>query len=211
MAKKVKIEVDTKRSTLRVTEGRLFLGTRAVVELDGWEPDDGNHRPVLTVFAIGSTVPLAQTSFADDTLTLDMTGAELRKYFHGDTLCRNQLVAYLNQQVTADDGETWSWKPDVEAVGGLQLWWSPEVFELDQAAFSLATLKGPPGTPGADGKSAYELAVEQGYSGTLEQWLAEMRITNALSGKTFQFSSANARKMADAIKAIFEAMGGTVS
>ena len=211
MAKKVKIEVNAERSTLRVVSGRLFLGTRAVIELEEWEPDSENHRPVLTVFAIGSTVPLAQTSFVDDTLTLDLTGAELRKHFHGDTLCRNQLVAYLNQQVTADNGETWTWKPDVEAVGGLQMEWSPEVFELDQAAFQLATLKGPPGTPGADGKSAYQLAVEQGYSGTLEQWLAEMRITNALSGKTFQFSSANARKMADAIKAIFEAMGGTVS
>lgn len=29
------------------------------------------------------------------------------------------------------------------------------------------------GAPGKDGKSAYELAVEAGYTGTLEQWLAE--------------------------------------
>ena len=211
MAKKVKIEVDAERSTLRVTEGKLFLGTRAVVELDGWEPDSANHRPVLTVFAIGSTVPLAQTSFDDDTLTLDLTGAELRKYFHGDTLCRRQLVAYLNQQVTEDGGETWTWKPDTEAVGCIVVEWTPHVFELDQAAFQLATLKGPPGTPGADGKSAYQLAVENGYTGTLEEWLKSERVTVTLEGKTFEFSTVNARKMADAIKTIFQAMGGTVS
>ena len=211
MAKKVTIEVDAERSTLRVVSGRLFLGTRAVVELEGWEPDSANHRPVLTVFAVGSTVPLAQTSFADDTLTLDLTSAELRKYFHGDTLCRHQLVAYLNQQVTADDGDTWTWKPDVEAVGGLQLEWSPEVFELDQAAFSMATLEGPPGQDGQDGKSAYQLAVENGYEGTVQEWLASMMVGKALEGKTFEFSTANAIKMADGLKMIFEALGGSVT
>jgi len=210
MAKKVTIEVDAERSSLRIVSGKMFLGTRTAVELDGWEPDSANHRPVLTVFAQGSTVPLAQSSYDDGALTLDLTGAELRKAFHGEA-ARHQFGIYLNQQVTADDGDTWTWKPDVEAVGCIYIDWSPEVFELDQAAFGMATLKGPPGQDGQDGKSAYQLAVEQGYSGTLEQWLAEMRITNALSGKTFQFSSANARKMADAIKAIFEAMGGTVS
>jgi len=211
MAKKVKIEVDVERSSLRVVEGKFFLGSRALVELQGWTPDSENHRPVLTVFYSGTAVPLAQSSFVDGALTLDLGGEELRKSFHGMPMCAQRLVAYLNQQVTADDGDTWTWKPDTEAVGQIVVEWTPHVFELDQAAFQLATLKGPPGTPGADGKSAYQLAVEQGYSGTLEQWLAEMRITNALSGKTFQFSSANARKMADAIKAIFEAMGGTVS
>ncbi len=210
MARKVKIEVDVERSSMRVTEGKFFLGSRAQVELAGWTPDSENHRPVLTVFSSGAAVPLAQSTFEDGVLTLDLGGEDLRKSFHNMPMCAQRLVAYLNQQVTADNGVTWSWKPDTEAVGQIAVEWTPHVFELDQAAFSLATLKGPPGTPGADGKSAYQLAVEQGYSGTLEQWLAEMRITNALSGKTFQFSSANARKMADAIKAIFEAMGGTV-
>lgn len=30
------------------------------------------------------------------------------------------------------------------------------------------------GTPGADGESAYQLAVNQGFSGTLSQWLASL-------------------------------------
>ena len=210
MAKKVTIEVDAERSSLRIVSGKMFLGTRTAVELDGWEPDSANHRPVLTVFAQGSTLPLAQSSYDDGALTLDLTGAELRKAFHGEA-ARHQFGLYLNQQVTEDDGDTWSWKPDVEAVGGIYIDWSPEVFELDQAAFELATLKGPPGTPGQDGKSAYQLAVENGYEGTLEDWLRSERVTVTLQGKAFEFSTVNARKMADAIKTIFEAMGGTVS
>lgn len=31
------------------------------------------------------------------------------------------------------------------------------------------------GTPGADGKSAYQLAIDNGYSGTLEQWLESLK------------------------------------
>ena len=210
MAKKVTIDVDAERASLRIASGKMFLGTRTAVELDGWEPDSANHRPVLTVFAQGSTVPLAQSSYIDGALTLDLSGAELRKAFHGEA-ARHQFCVYLNQQVTENDGDTWAWKPDVEAVGAIFIDWSPEVFELDQAAFGMATLKGPPGTPGQDGKSAYQLAVENGYEGTLEEWLKSERVTVTLQGKTFEFSTVNARKMADAIKVIFEAMGGTVS
>ena len=65
--------------------------------------------------------------------------------------------------------------------------------------------------PGPAGKSAYELAVEQGFTGTLQEWLAQFDMKNALKGKTFDFTAANARKFADAIKLIFEALGGTVS
>lgn len=210
MAKKVTIDVDAERSSLRIVSGKMFLGTRTAVELDSWEPDSASHRPVLTVFAQGSTVPLAQSSYDDGALTLDLTGAELRKAFHGEA-ARHQFGIYLNQQVTSDDGDTWSWKPDVEAVGCIYIDWSPEVFELDQAAFGMATLKGPPGQDGQDGKNAYQLAVENGYEGTLEEWLKSERVTVTLQGKTFEFSTVNACKMADAIKTIFEAMGGTVS
>ena len=35
--------------------------------------------------------------------------------------------------------------------------------------------QGDPGTPGAAGKSAYEIAVEQGYIGTEEDWLASLK------------------------------------
>lgn len=39
----------------------------------------------------------------------------------------------------------------------------------------LAALKGEPGNDGAPGKSAYEIAVEGGYSGTEAEWLASLK------------------------------------
>ncbi|QYJ67065.1 collagen-like protein [Bacillus velezensis] len=37
--------------------------------------------------------------------------------------------------------------------------------------------KGATGVAGKDGKSAYELAVQQGFSGTLDEWLASLKAT----------------------------------
>ena len=40
------------------------------------------------------------------------------------------------------------------------------------------------GTDGTNGESAYELAVEKGYTGTLEEWLASLKGTNGTNGKS---------------------------
>ena len=40
------------------------------------------------------------------------------------------------------------------------------------------------GTPGADGKSAYQIAVEHGFSGTETEWLASLKGRNGANGKT---------------------------
>ncbi|WBY35247.1 collagen-like protein [Bacillus amyloliquefaciens] len=37
--------------------------------------------------------------------------------------------------------------------------------------------KGATGVAGKDGKSAYELAVQQGFTGTLDEWLASLKAT----------------------------------
>lgn len=42
---------------------------------------------------------------------------------------------------------------------------------------------GPSGKDGQDGKSAYDLAVEKGYKGTLEEWLASLKGDNGTNGK----------------------------
>ena len=204
MAKIVKLEIDTERSTLRIEEGRLFLGTVARIDLGDWTVDADGYTPVLTVFATGSTVPLAQSSFSEGVLTLDLTGEKLRKMFHGcGCWTAYTLEAYLNQKTP--DGE---WKPEVEAAGFIKIEWSPESFNA--ATGTVATMEGPPGQDGQDGKSAYQLAVENGYTGTVQEWLAAMEVANALKGKTFEFSTATAQKMADGLKLIFEALGGTV-
>lgn len=215
MAKKVTVEVDPTASSLGILEGRLFLGTDAVLELDGWTPDEG-CRPVVTLFTPGSRNPVATTSYETPegaeapVLKLNLTGDAIRRAFHGEA-ARHQFVAYLNQQKTEDDGSTWNYLPDVEAEGRIWIEWSPETFEVTDDGTAMAALQGPPGEDGQDGKSAYQLAVENGYTGTLEEWLAEERVTIRLQGKTFEFSTANARKMADAIKTIFIAMGGSVT
>jgi len=203
MAKTVKFGIDAAHSRLWIDEGKLFLGTSAKIDLIDWEVDDDGYTPVVTVFLPGSPVPLAQSAYDDGALTLDLTGEELRKAFHGEP-ARHQFVAYLNQKLPGG-----TWKPDVEAVGSIFIEWSPQAF--DSEAGTVATMKGPPGQDGQDGKSAYQLAVENGYTGTLQEWLASMQVGRALEGKTFEFSTANARKMADGLKMIFEALGGSVT
>lgn len=208
MSRSVTVEVDAERASLHVLDGRMFIGEQVGIVIEGWTPSDG-HRPVLTLFAPHSTVPLAQSTCVDGALSIELFGADLRKAFHGCS-ARHIFTLFVNEQATAD-GETWTWLPDVVAVGNVFIDWSPEVFTPNSGSFSMATLQGPPGSNGADGKSAYQLAVEQGFSGTLAEWLASINAGKALEGKTFEFSTATARKMADGLKMIFEALGGTVT
>lgn len=166
MAKTVEIRVDADKSSLSVESGRLFVGTVARVRLDGWIPDDG-FDPVFTMFPHDCAAPLAQSRIEDGVLVLDLTGAALRRAF---CRCpaRHQFALYLNQR--DHDGR---YRPDVDAVGTVYVDWSPEVFDV--ATGEVATLKGPPGNPGVDGMSAYELAVANGYRGTVLQWLEDLK------------------------------------
>ena len=202
MAKTVKFGIDTEKSHLWIDEGRLFLGTAAKIDLLDWAVDDDGYVPVVTVFLPGSPVPLAQSSYGNGALTLDLTGEGLRKAFRCSPT-RHQFTAYINQKMPGG-----TWKPDVEAVGSIWIDWSPEAF--DAGAGTVATMEGPPGQDGQDGKSAYQLAVENGYTGTVREWLASMEVANALKGKTFEFSTATAIKIAEGLKMVFQALGGTV-
>lgn len=166
MAKTVVIRVDPERSSLEVESGRLFLGAVTRVKIDGWLPNSGCE-PVLTMFPHDRATPLAQSGQKDGALVLDLTGAALRRAFHCAP-ARHQFALYLNQR----DGSG-KYLPDVEAVGTVFVDWSPEVFDVESG--EVATLQGPPGNPGADGLSAYQLAVANGYSGTLEQWLESLK------------------------------------
>lgn len=202
MAKTVKFGIDKEKSHLWIDEGRLFLGTAAKIDLLDWAVDGDGYVPVVTVFLPGSPVPLAQSSYGNGALTLDLTGEGLRKAFRCSPT-RHQFTAYLNQKMPGG-----TWKPDVEAVGSIWIDWSPEAF--DAGAGTVATMEGPPGQDGQDGKSAYQLAVENGYTGTVQEWLASMEVASALKGKTFEFSTATAIKIADGLKMVFQALGGTV-
>lgn len=50
----------------------------------------------------------------------------------------------------------------------------------------VGTIKGEKGDKGADGKSAYEVAVANGYSGTQAQWLASLKGADGANGKDGQ-------------------------
>ena len=50
----------------------------------------------------------------------------------------------------------------------------------------VGTIKGEKGDAGADGKSAYEVAVANGYSGTQAQWLASLKGADGANGKDGQ-------------------------
>lgn len=45
-------------------------------------------------------------------------------------------------------------------------------------------VNGEPGTDGTDGKSAYEIAVDHGYSGTETEWLASLKGAKGDTGET---------------------------
>ena len=50
----------------------------------------------------------------------------------------------------------------------------------------IGTIKGEKGDAGADGKSAYEVAVANGYTGTQAQWLASLKGADGANGKDGQ-------------------------
>ncbi|MDR2395839.1 MAG: hypothetical protein LBD57_04500 [Endomicrobium sp.] len=79
-------------------------------------------------------------------------------------------------------------RDDYEVISPSRISWSGKGLETDppmQAGWTVWVLYpvkvsglgvgGGTGGTGADGKSAYELAVEEGYSGTLQQWLLSLK------------------------------------
>lgn len=174
MAKKVVIEVDAASATLEISEGRLFLGTVSEIVLQGWTPDAG-CRPVIALFESCRHEPVAVSSFADGKLTLDLTGKTLSKSFRCTTASHRRFTAYLNQQRQNAESGAWNYLPDIDAAGAIWIEWSPETFEVTDDGAAMAALQGPKGSDGADGESAYQLALKNGYSGSEAEWLESLK------------------------------------
>ncbi|MFG2352595.1 hypothetical protein [Streptomyces sp. NPDC048521] len=72
----------------------------------------------------------------------------------------------------------WRWYVDVQPSRGKRAAFWADIHGADGATIQLASLvptQAPGGgTVGAPGKSAYEIAVETGYTGTVTQWLASL-------------------------------------
>ena len=65
-----------------------------------------------------------------------------------------------------------------------------------------------PGKPGVAGRSAYQLAVDAGFEGTLEEWLASLKGEPGKDGHTpvrgvDYFTTADVEAMVDAVTARF--------
>ena len=52
--------------------------------------------------------------------------------------------------------------------------------------YTEAAIAGAGGIQGKDGKSAYEIAVENGFAGTVEEWLESLKGENGADGKNYQ-------------------------
>ncbi len=219
MAKKVTITVDADASALAVSEGRVFLGTKTEVKFDGWTPDDG-CRAVLTLFAGGQTPVAAATTDDEGRTWLDLTGAEVRKAFHGE-LARHAFKAFLNQRQGADG----DFLPDVEAEGTMWVEWSPEVFEVTDDGSAIAALQGPAGpmgpqgVAGADGEKGEKgdkgdqgergEKGEKGEKGEQGE-KGEKGDVPSIVGKEIA-KSPTQRQIAEALKTIWAALGGTIT
>ncbi|MBP5791805.1 MAG: hypothetical protein J6W80_06090, partial [Kiritimatiellae bacterium] len=160
--KTVSVNLDVDSGLLTLEEGTLFVGEMANVEFAGYEaPEGGSIR--LTIFARDKTTPLADNSI--DPGVLDLRSAELRTAYRAMKAPRSFWA------VANEVDELGDILPRVLAVGWVQIQWSAEVF--DTVAGSVATMKGDKGEDGEDGaagKSAYQIAVENGYTGTEAKW-----------------------------------------
>ena len=97
-------------------------------------------------------------------------------------------------------------KIDFEAVAPKRV--SVQVTEPNRSAAEVQL----PGKPGAAGRSAYQLALDAGFEGTLEEWLASLKGEPGKDGKDGNtpvrgvdyFTEADIEAMVDAVEARFE-------
>lgn len=184
----VTIGIDAAAGQVWIDEGPLFIGEITPIVIDGHTPSEG-HTLRITLFDDDGVTPLADNS--TDPSKLDMRSSRLRRKFEGG----EKRVIALRVFVVELGGET----ADTIASGSFAARWTPVVSEADG---SIATLRGPQGNPGKDGedgkpgkdgedgkpgkdgidgddgqpgKSAYQIAVEKGFTGTAEEWLATLR------------------------------------
>lgn len=106
--------------------------------------------------------------------------------FGGDSL-RSDLTFVAVSKGTQVDGElpqppTPDWYDNIERITDEAINTAVEVQQrADNGEFD-----GKPGKDGDDGKSAYELAVENGYTGTEEEWIASLHGKDGADGYTPQ-------------------------
>lgn len=77
----------------------------------------------------------------------------------------NQIMELLNK-------ESGVWYPAVDDAGNMS--WTRSMSETEPQPVNIKGHKGDAGADGVDGKSAYELAQDNGFTGTMQEWLASL-------------------------------------
>ena len=153
----VTVKVNDRTKTLRFCEA-LTTGSRYTVQVEGGSAVCGAESVMTVLTPEGAQ--LAAAELADGTGTLELDTAEMaeetERYPVGGQFA---LVAVL-RSVTRGENVGVGPVAMVAARPGTA------------APGTLVDYKGPPGDAG---KSAFELAVEQGYTGTVAEWLASLK------------------------------------
>ena len=92
-------------------------------------------------------------------------------------LCCNGIPADPTPDVYAQimellNKESGIWYPAVDDAGNVS--WTRSMSETEPQPVNIKGQKGDAGADGADGKSAYELAQDNGFVGTMQEWLASL-------------------------------------
>ena len=158
--------IDTVRGTVAFGRARPFAGGSYALEISGGDDEEDYFAYVMDDTG---RVCLAQSDSTGGTTTIAFTSKALHDAFEGRP---HEVRAF--HTVIRDSEKT-------VAEGDLVINWST-LWE-DATTGEVYSMKGDPGAPGApglpgepgaDGKSAYEVAVENGFSGTVEEWLASL-------------------------------------
>ncbi len=166
----VRIEVDSRRGTAELSDGRLFVGSEVLLDLvtDG----SADSSSLVRIYRFDTRL-LKQWALAEAAGggTLALNSVEWREAFAGvapERAMACEIFVYSRSAIVAQGSVTVEWSPTLTVVDGTPIDTKGEKGEKGD--------KGDKGDRGDPGKSAYQGAVENGYTGT------ESRFYRSLGG-----------------------------
>lgn len=166
----VRIEVDSRHGSAELSDGRLFVGSEVHLEL----VTDGvaDSSSLVRIYRFDTRL-LKQWALAEATGggTLALNSVEWREAFAGvapERAMACEIFVYSRSAIVAQGSVTVEWSPTLTVVDGTPIDTKGEKGDKGDP--------GDPGDKGDPGKSAYQGAVENGYTGT------ESRFYRSLGG-----------------------------
>ena len=164
---------------------------------DGGNADtvDGKH---ASDFAAATDMTIAQSDISDlQTKVGDLSGL--------NTVDKSSLVAAINEVLASGGG---AGSMDLRVAGGY-VQYSRDGGMTWTNLIAMEDIKGDPGAPGADGKSAYQYAQDGGYTGTETEFAAKLaaEIPTVDSTLTQSGQAADAAEVGNRLSSISSAVG----